>query len=110
LVGGYDDTPAVGFAYYIDPLLDTLPGENPNLEIGFVLVNDDNSRLIVATWAHTLREHGFPVTVTNAIPTNTKRTLVVDEYGQLIVRQQSYSPEQIELLILTLNGILESDD
>jgi histidyl-tRNA synthetase len=95
LLGGGNDVPAVGFAYYMDELLAKIPivATPAILHLSY----EDNASAAIQ-WAKTLRERGVAVSVSSSPPTE----LTVSTAGSLSFRGNNYSLAQIDALATEL--------
>lgn len=118
--GRYDDliglvsdgvqAPAVGFAYYLDALVDHLPEESATGN-QFELAMPRNHKFGAGfKWLHELRSRGFRIAARYNPEAEQPSTylLQITEAGQLIYRNRQYTLKEIEDLIRALHDGMES--
>jgi histidyl-tRNA synthetase len=103
LIGGQQRVPAVGFAYYVDQLLDAVPDSvSDNLLTIFIAVNDGNEKF-ASQWAYRLRSQHITVQLLpdDQIP---QREIVVevDSNGLARTAASTFTLQQIDLLMTSL--------
>jgi histidyl-tRNA synthetase len=94
LIGEGHDIPAVGFVYYIDPLIDVAPPQ-PVDAVHFIRLSAELAE-DAARWTHLLRERGIPTVL---MPTKQDSGLHIDVQGNAHRGEKTYSSNQIDLLI-----------
>jgi len=103
LIGGQKRVPAVGFAYYVDQLLDVVPDSgNDNRLAIFIPVSGSNEKS-ASEWAHHLRSHRITVQLLpdDQIP-HGELVVEVDSEGRAHTDAGTFSLQQIDLLITSL--------
>lgn len=106
LIGGQDAVPAVGFGYSIDNILNILRPANIERPRTFYLLMDISNSTVAAHWATGLRKRGINIVLTDQLEhtTNSIISLRVDQNGNLLLGRKTYTFEEIDLLVNTLNG------
>ncbi len=93
LVGGDHSVPAVGFAYYVDQLLQALPAPPPAQQRTLILVAAADAYPVAIRWAETLRAHGHAVALfdTTSAADQAADSLIAQPNGDLARGDHSYS-------------------
>lgn len=93
LLGSDENVPAVGFAYYTEPLLDILPKIDDKFK-PITLSKVNMSELEALTWANALRSTGISVLIVDNSDADIR-----SNSEMLIFDNQSYSQDTLETLI-----------
>lgn len=103
LIGGgsQKSVPAVGFAYYVDQLVEVLPDSPDSNHAPAVILLDGTNDLAAARWAHDLRARGVAVSLLPYEPASSAVIRVTGDTAHL--DSTSYTVEQIEHLIASLD-------
>jgi histidyl-tRNA synthetase len=99
LIGGQNEIPAVGFAYYIDQLLEAGPPVSaaPQRVVSIVTSNAQHG----AQWAHALRSRQLTaVIMPEETVTDSGLVMRIDDDGCVRVSQKTYTLAQIDRLIV----------
>lgn len=99
LLGADEDIPAVGYAYYVDHILEILPEDFALKQPTLGLMSEVIDYHQIITWAKALREQGFTVAV--GIPGEI--TLKIDTDGNIQMSDQTYTLNQTKALVSTLS-------
>lgn len=85
LIGGNQDVPAVGFAYYVDALIAALPTPaiQPVPRSVVTITATRDTYPVAIRWAQLLREHGYTVRLYDAGTIAEQPLFVADETGDL---------------------------
>lgn len=83
LIGGTHDVPAVGFAYYVDQLLASLPAVQPVARSLVTITATRDTYPVAIRWAQLLREHGYVVSLFDTGTTAEQPLFIADENGNL---------------------------
>jgi len=103
---GYAQTlPLVGFAYDLELIERVLPPVAHKTPSPIHLITGRHTDVAAARWATALRQRGIATEVVNPAQAKGEIPLFVREDGRVQLGQQFYSPEQIDLLVITLSGL-----
>ncbi len=89
LVGGDHSVPAVGFAYYVDQLLQALPAAPTAPQRTLAIAAASDAYPVAIRWAETLRAHGHAVALFDQAPVDD--SYVAQPNGDLRHGTQTYS-------------------
>jgi histidyl-tRNA synthetase len=95
------DAPAVGFAYDVDTILQTVASTfqgQKRLSLGYA----DESSLQALEWAMLIRQHGVIVTLLSADSSSINAQITLN--GQLVFNNMSYSPDELDAFISEFQG------
>jgi len=104
LIGGEQNIPAVGFAYYVDSLLTILPQTSINHKTPVYIrpINGNNS--FAVRWADQLRANGLSIVMATGDTSPVDSLLLyVENNGDLRFNQQTYTPDQLASIITAIN-------
>ena len=106
LIGSAHNVPAVGFAYYVDEMLNAITNHTTAQQL-VVLVLASGSQDIAATqWAHQLRLRGITAILTPEGQNNKGgHVLVIVEPGNVHLRDSIYELSQVDALVSLLREI-----
>ncbi len=99
LVGGKGHIPAVGFAYYLNALLDTVDPV-PMTAQSVIDLDYRNNPSAAIKWAQHLRQNGLAVALqppTHSHPVNILAS------GQVLYQSKIYTLDQLDVLVSTIN-------
>ncbi len=106
LIGGKYDVPAVGFAYYVDNMLTTLPSHQPVNNRPVVFVYASVMNLIPATrLAYQLRLRAQTVILSSEPQVAHTRAIYINDGGSARFGGNSYALSQVDSLLNDLNKI-----
>jgi histidyl-tRNA synthetase len=97
LLGGQENTPAVGFTYYVEPLMKHFDSESDSEKLSLVLI-DKRYGVDGVRWAQKLRERGFAVRL---MPDGRSDDLRVSDDGQTLYWNNKHYSD-VETLIADL--------
>ncbi len=100
LIGNRESVAAVGFAYYLEDVLQSMPDADDSTAPVYQLVVHPQATVQVSRWAHNLRGYGLQVALVEA--SDQPEHITIGANGQAIFQNKSYSETQIELLIAHL--------
>jgi histidyl-tRNA synthetase len=104
LIGGRHEVPAVGFAYYVDQMLEVIPSHVPLSNNVLYIELDDGNDSAAARWAQRLRSHGITITLCPGDKLDgSQRRLQVNSDGSARFGQNSYTLSESETLAAILN-------
>ncbi len=104
LVGGQRNVPAVGFAYYVDQLLASLPDMQPEASISITICASKDSFPIAIQWAQRLRSRERTVVLREEnMESAEENTYVAQADGSLARNHQSYAT--VESLLDSLEAV-----
>ena len=104
LVGGQRDVPAVGFAYYVEQLLEALPELQPEVHDSIMIFASKDNFPNAILWAQRLRSLGRAVVLyESSMASNDETLFVIQPDGSLARNNQNYLT--IESLIDTLEAM-----
>lgn len=98
LLSGDQASPAVGFVYYIEPLLESLPEYTPEKQQITLFAKPEDSASAIQ-WAQALRERNNAVVIT---PTASPDAVIVQANGTATVGDSNFSLNDVEQLIQNL--------
>jgi ATP phosphoribosyltransferase regulatory subunit len=105
LIGGKGHVPAVGFAYYVDTLLEVLPQIPMVSALNICIKVAPGAQQAGAVWAQRLRQNNLSVSILPVDrPDNGKITLLAQEDGSLRFGTVDYGLDQAEALLEKLAG------
>lgn len=106
LLGDGAETPAVGFAYYADKLLERLSLSQPVTAPTVYLLPEDNSAT-ASRWAYELRKRGIRVIIIEDAELVTRSVLFLwaSQDDQIRLGKRDYTLDEIDLLVKTLYGL-----
>jgi len=104
LLGAEEMTPAVGFAYDLDHIVEALTTPRPAPPRLIYLAENIETCVPAAHWAHMLRQRGVAIALVDQAPANAAVTLTVEDDGRARLGNRTYAFDEIELLVTTLNG------
>lgn len=102
---GSQTIPAIGFASDISRLAEFDTSHSDGHTRTVSLITGSHTDIVAAKWAQALRQRGIAVTLVNAVNARADTAMVVREDGTVQYQQQFYSMEQIDFLMITLNGL-----
>jgi histidyl-tRNA synthetase len=104
LIGGTRAIPAVGFAYYVDQLIEALPNIQPAPRSIVTITATRDSYPTAIRWAQLLRERGYIVTLFETGTVSQQPLFIADENGNLrrYLRLGTREYTTLESLILDL--------
>lgn len=102
LIGGSRDVPAVGFAYYLDRLVQALPQAATHPTKLITLVTANNTYSAAIQWANVLREQSFHTAIVNRLPTDAEILVHVNGDGSVRLGQHFYTAQQVDFLVMEL--------
>ena len=97
----------MGYTYNIRNIVQTLPPGTLEPPPPVNLITRRNTEAVAAQWAHTLRQQGVAVALVNAANAKGRVSLHVHEDGSVQLGQQLFSMEQVDLLLITLSGLVD---
>ncbi|MBZ0283280.1 MAG: ATP phosphoribosyltransferase regulatory subunit [Anaerolineae bacterium] len=103
LIGGKQNVPAVGFAYYIDNFLAALPYHSlleQKTVLNLMATNQDDAVL----WAQRLRRHGLPVQIVSSVA-DDKNVLIAQNQSTLHWQTNVYQIDQINTLVTNIKNL-----
>lgn len=101
LLGG-QNTPAVGFAYYLDHVTQLVGNRDNNPDTPLITLSTSGDAASVAQWAQALRTRGIRVALTDAASNGANAHLSSNH--TFIYRDIAYSLDQIDVLIHQLRA------
>lgn len=105
LVGGSENVPAVGFAYNLDALMQEIPASVEGQPSLLYFLADDDQMLNAVRWVDSLRKRGLCVVLTSERQSaDPAIELRLDADGNVLLGERAYSPQEIDILTVTLNG------
>ena len=106
LLGDGDETPAVGFAYYADKLLERLSPSQP-ITAPTVYLLPENYPATASRWAYELRKRGVRVIIIEDAEWVTRSVLFLwaSQDDQIRLGKRDYTLDEIDLLVKTLYGL-----
>ncbi|PJF29417.1 MAG: hypothetical protein CUN52_08515 [Phototrophicales bacterium] len=105
LIGGDAETPAVGFAYYADRVLERLSPSQPSTSPTVYLL-PENHPATASRWAYELRKRGIRVIIIENAESVTRSVLFLwaTDGEQVRLGKRDYTLDEIDLLVKTLHG------
>ncbi len=106
LIGDDTETPAVGFAYYADKLLERLSPSQPTTAPTVYLL-PENYPATASRWAYELRKRGVRVIIIEDAELVTRSVLFLwaSQDDQIRLGKRDYTLDEIDLLVKTLYGL-----
>lgn len=104
LLGADQSTPAVGFAYDLDNIVHALTTPRPAPPRLIYMAENIETCIPAAQWAHMLRQRGVAIALVEDPPADAAVILSVEDDGQARLGNRTYTLEEIEMLVTTLNG------
>jgi histidyl-tRNA synthetase len=103
LIGGKDDVPAVGFAYYVDSLLTSLPSGQAANNHSAIFVHASDAKLLTAVeWACQLRQRARTVILASETQADAS-TIFIGQDGNAHFGNNDYPLSQIDSLLNDLD-------
>jgi histidyl-tRNA synthetase len=102
LLGGKQDTPAVGFAYYVNGLLPLFPDATLHDETPLMISFTDNAAYFAMRWAHQFHQRDIATQLAFSNETPIASSLIVQNDSRVLFRGTLYTFEQIDNLIADL--------
>jgi histidyl-tRNA synthetase len=104
LIGGQEDVPAVGFAYYVDAVLAALPKSDPIRRSALLIPVDATNGNPAARWAQELRLRGVTaVLIPDQSYSHRERLLTVEMDASAQFRGKTYTLAQVSALVAALS-------
>lgn len=106
LIGGDSDVPSVGFAYYLDQLLQAVPAQ-PQTRRSVLLMFESAQAVQAAHWAQTLRAHAVtvelqPLEAFDSAGLNLSSRATINADAALQINGQTYQPNEVDRLLENL--------
>lgn len=107
LIGSKEGTPAVGFTYYGDRLINALSTTALTVEPMITIISSGDDMVSATKWANCIRNHGIPVQILSQATriSPTEHELYIEDATTAYFQASLYDFQQIDVLINNLKQI-----